>query len=102
MFAYLNGIYKAYSNETGIVSMIEHTENHLVTLACFFAACNEDYSRYRFGHAQLKTQQGVFIVTLYTSIWADLDAIDQYEMTCKAGLKSLLSILASRSSPEVN
>lgn len=50
------------------MSMIVRTENLLMTLACFLAACCDGHSSLTFGDSQFARHQGGFIAPLPTGI----------------------------------
>lgn len=79
-FASSSCICKAFSADGGHFSVIDRTENSLLTLAYCFAAYSDAHSSVTLGYSEIYPQQVVFIGPLPNGVLADLDNTDVYDV----------------------
>lgn len=73
VFVYLSGIYKSCFDDTGWVSMVDCTENLLMTLG-LFPAFREGHMKHTCGYAKFYCHHRGFIVTFLTGVFPCLES----------------------------
>lgn len=102
IFAYVSVIHKASSDDAGRFLTNAHTEDLLMTLMSFLAACCDGPSGDSLGFEQFDCRHGGFIVLLPTGISPGSEIVGQYDEFSEAGLSPVLTILALPRSSELD
>lgn len=100
-FSYVTAIYKNCRDYKGRIKVIARTENALITMVCFFAACWNGNSSHSFGLIQFEHHCDGIVVPLPTGVFKDVAVLGLYEVIQLAAYDQVLCLLALLRSQEM-